>query len=473
MPKSTQHLIICGALAVLVFALILSQTPPAGLTTHGVRVLGLLGFTIILWASEVISSAATSFLVFILIPLLGILPLDQAISTLGSETVWQLIGIYIISSTIVKFRLDRRLAYNLLRLSRGDPSLVSLVFILTTVLFTFLVPAPVGKVALLLPIAAQCFNVLELSPTSNTRRATYFGLGSVSLISGVAILTGCPATLYAAQLIGSEVGQNWTYGYWFLLFFPPIFLISLLTWPLLLIMYPPEKRGPAEKATFMAFLQERIDELGPLSNDEKRLILVLGVMIGLWATGGYLHSLPVTLVCLIAATALFLPGIELTSWEEASSDIGWPIILVFTAGLSLTRGLTQTGAATWLGNQIGIILGGLDSVWAGAAAFVLLNLLRLTFTTPTAYVAAFLPVAFAAAGSLALNPAWLGGLTAIAAHTAVLYPMQSMTLLTAYTESPLTPREVFVTGSAFTLLTIVVTLLTAFFYWPHFGLLLK
>ncbi|HHY92802.1 MAG TPA: hypothetical protein GX511_05625, partial [Firmicutes bacterium] len=436
----------------------------------GVRTLGLLTFTILLWASEAVEPAATSLVVYVLLPVLGILPLNVALATLGTETVWQLIGIYIIAGAIAKWRLDRRLAYSLLFLSAGRPALVSLVFLLCSVLFTFLVPAPVGKVALLLPLAAQSLDVLGLPAGSNTGRATHFALGSISLFAGVGILTGCPASLYAAQLMGSATGAGWTYGRWFLVFFPPVLVTSLLLWPVLLFLYRPESRSNEERGSFIGFLRTQIRLLGPTSPAERKLVLILGLMITLWATGGYLHSLPVTLVCLMAAAALFLPGVELISWPEAVGSISWSIILVFAAGLALTTGLTETGAAAWLGGQLGHLLGGLPPAWAGAAAFFFLILVRLGFTTPTAYVAALLPVAFAAAASLSLSPIWLGALTAIAAHTAFLYPMESMTLMTAYSASSLTPREVLTAGGAATLLAGSITLLAAYLYWPLIGL---
>lgn len=469
-PRLSERSVLMVATGLLGLAVFLSFHPPAGLSQSGVRTLGLMAFAITLWASEAIEPAATSFLLFLLLPLLGILPLATALATLGTETVWQLIGIYVISAAITKFHLDRRLAYRLLFLSRGHPALVSLVFLLCGVLFTFLVPAPVGKVALLLPLVAQSLDVLGLPPASNTGRATYFALGSISLFAGVGILTGCPASLYAAQLIASEAGEVLTYGRWLALFFPPVLLASLLLWPLLLLLYPQERRGKQEKEHFLAFLRAQMKDLGPMSKEEKKLTLILGVMIGLWATGGYLHDLPVTLVCLGAAATLFLPGIELMSWQEAVPAISWSIIMVFAAGLALTKGLTETGAATWLGGLLGRSLGGLTPSWAGVAAFLALILIRLAFTTPTAYVAALLPVAFAAAGSLALNPAWLGALTAVAAHIAFLYPMQSMTLMTAYAASSLTPRDVFLTGVAATLLTTALALISAYYYWPHLGL---
>lgn len=470
MAKSRQLRALVLATAILGASLPMSLSPWAGLTPAGVRALGLLGFTITLWASEAIDAAATSLLVFILLPLLGILPLTQALASLGTETVWQLIGIYIIAGAITKFRLDRRLAFSLLFLSQGHPALLSLVFLLCGVLFTFLVPAPVGKVALLLPLVTQSLDVLGLSPGSNTGRATHFALGSVSLFAGVGILTGCPASLYAAQLIAAETGFTLSYGSWFALFFPPVLLVSLGLWPLLLVLYPPEKREDEEREAFLAFLRGEVKALGPLTKEEKKLALVLALMIFLWASGGYLHNLPVTLVCLLAATLLFLPGIQLFTWQEAVPAISWSIILVFSAGLALTNGLTATGAATWLGRQLGRLLGAFPLGWAGGAAFILLVIIRLFFTTPTAYVAALLPVAFAAAGSLSLNPAWLGALTAVAAHTAFLYPMESMTLMTAYSASSLTPRDVFVAGALATLVTVTVTLAAAYLYWPLLGL---
>jgi di/tricarboxylate transporter len=48
--------------------------------------------------------------------------------------------------------------------------------------------------------------------------------------------------------------------------------------------------------------------------------------------------------------------------------------------------------------------------------------------------------------------------------------MESMTLMTAYSASSLTPRDVFVAGALATLVTVTVTLAAAYLYWPLLGL---
>lgn len=439
------------------------------LDISAIRALGLLSFTIVLWASEALDAAVTSLLVFFFLPLLGILPLTDALATLGTGTVWQLVLIYIMAEAIGQFQLDKRLSYRLLLLAGGNTMMLSGAFIMAAVIFTFFMPVPVGKVALILPLIRESLDALGLDPSSNSNHLIYYAVGSMGLFSSVGILTGCPANLYSSQVMAEELAITWNYGQWLLTYFPGVLATVIAVWVCLLRLLPPEQ--PRQKsAAFRLFLQDKLAELGPLSMQEKKLLCIVGGMIALWATSGVLHSLSVVQVSLVATILLFLPGINLLPFKQAATGISWSVILVFAAGLSLTRGLTNTGAAAWLGGFVSSVLQNLSPTAGAIAIFIFLVLIRTAFTTPTAYIAALLPVVFAAGHNLGLNPVWLGALTTVAAHTAFLYPMQSMTLMTAYSASSLNPRTVFRSGILATCITVAVTLLFAFYYWPRIGL---
>ncbi len=78
-----------------------------------------------------------------------------------------------------------------------------------------------------------------------------------------------------------------------------------------------------------------------------------------------LTLLSVVQVSLVATILLFLPGINLLPFKQAATGISWSVILVFAAGLSLTRGLTNTGAAAWLGHLVSSLFHGLPPTAGG------------------------------------------------------------------------------------------------------------
>jgi sodium-dependent dicarboxylate transporter 2/3/5 len=461
--------ILVIAPAILLAVCLWPHSPYPSLTVDAIRALGLLAFTIILWASEALDAAVTSLMVFLLLPLLGILPMEEAASTLGTETVWQLILIYMMAEAIGQFHLHQRFSYRLLLLSAGNTKLLFAAFVVITTLFTFFMPVPVGKVALIIPLIKEALEALGIGTDSNLNRIIYFAIGSIGLFSGVGILTGCPTNLYSVLLMGQELSASWSYSLWLTAFFPIVIISSAMIWLVLLKTIPPEK-PPQTGTAFKLFIKQKLADLGPLSISEKKLGLIVAIMIVLWATSGTLHSLSVTQACLLAVITLFLPGVKLLSFKQATSGISWSAMLVFAAGLALTRGLTATGAAAWLGGLVSSLFTNLSPTAAGIAVFIFLVTMRAAFTTPTAYAAALLPVVFAAGPNLGLNPIWLGALTTIAAHTAFLYPMQSMTLMTAYSASSLNAKEVFKAGLLTTAVTIPISLLFAYYYWPLIGL---
>ena len=121
-------------------------------------------------------------------------------------------------------------------------------------------------------------------------------------------------------------------------------------------------------------------------------------------------SIPLEVVALGAAVALFLPGMKIITWKEAQSDIDWGGIVLIAAGLSLGMLIFKTGAARWLAMLFFSPIGSLTMPLRIFLAVLIVELLKLFFSSNTVTGVIIIPMVIALAAALDLNPWYLAGL---------------------------------------------------------------
>jgi di/tricarboxylate transporter len=102
-----------GVLAVISYML-LNQQGPEGLSVHGWRAIIVFGLCLILWVTQLLPHSVTSLLGLALLPLLGVLPADQAYSMFGNTAVFFILGAFMLAAGIMKTGLSEHLALALL-----------------------------------------------------------------------------------------------------------------------------------------------------------------------------------------------------------------------------------------------------------------------------------------------------------------------------------------------------------------------
>ena len=130
--------------------------------------------------------------------------------------------------------------------------------------------------------------------------------------------------------------------------------------------------------------------------------------------------------------ALFLPGINLITWKEAQSDIDWGGIVLIAAGLSLGMLVFETGAARWLALLLFSPIGGLAMALRIFLAVLIVEFLKVFFSSNTATGVILIPMVIALAVSLELNPWYLAGPVAIATSLAFILVTSSPTNVIPY-----------------------------------------
>ena len=136
------------------------------------------------------------------------------------------------------------------------------------------------------------------------------------------------------------------------------------------------------------------------------------------------------MVALIGAVTLFLPGIRVIRWSEASQAIGWDILLMIGGVTSIGLASRDTGLATWVVSTIFDGADGLSVLWlvVGISAFTVL----IHFVVPIGPVvnAVMIPPIVALALAIGQPPMLLALPVIFTASCAFLLPLDPVALIT-------------------------------------------
>src|SRR5690554_894045 len=325
---------------------------PEAMGVKGWVAFGLLLFAIVLWATQLIPAPITSLIVVALASILGLLSLEEALGQLGNDIIWLIIAMLIMGVAVQKTLLDKRLAYQLLFLARGNTHLTLLGLIGISFVLTFFIPNAVGRVSVLLPIGIGIINHMERKSGKNYSKAIMLAITYAPYVSTIMVITAASGSIYAVGLFESMLDYHWSYLHWMIVMVPIAVIIIWLLWYMLIRLFPSDVLVIEEGNDY--FNEERA-KLGRISTGEYKLMLLYVLLIVLWVTKE-LHHMPLTLSALIVVIILFLPGVQVIQWKEAMKEVDWGIPFIFTAGFILAEALVTSGFVVWLSSWATVYL---------------------------------------------------------------------------------------------------------------------
>lgn len=370
--------VIVVAAAVTVYWL----PPPVGVSPATMHAAALAVFTVGLWAVGTLPEHIVGLLFFLLAMVLAIAPAPVVFSGFASATLWLVLGGLVMATAVNQTGLAERLAGKLFeRLAHSYARLVVAVVVASVVL-SFLIPATVGRVLLLLPIVMVLAQRVGFAHGSTG----YNGLCLAAIVAtyqcGTAVLPANAPNLVLAGSAEALYGIEIRYAEYLWLQFPVLGLVkSVAIIVFVLWLFPAVARGTpgARSAT-------------PLTPAQKRMALILAAAIALWATD-FLHGIKSGWIALAAAIACLLPRVgvlPVSAFHEVR--LGPYFYVGATLGLGLV--IQESG----LSEGLGTVLHGAVPLAPGAnfSNFVWLSLLATfagLFTTNPAQPAVLAPLA--------------------------------------------------------------------------------
>jgi anion transporter len=371
-----------NAAVVAVAVLVYIAPPPAGVAPEMMHAAALAVFTVGLWAVGTLPEHVVGLLFFMLAMALAVAPAQVVFSGFASATLWLVLGGLIMAEAVNRTGLAQRMASALFdRFVLSYPQLVAAVVVASIVL-SFLVPATVGRVLLLLPIVMALARRVGFEHGS----AGYNGLCLATIVAtyqcGTAVLPANAPNLVLAGSAEALYGVQITYAEYLLVQFPVLgALKSFAIIAFVLWLFPAAARSSPGTG-----------EAPPLTPEQRRMAGILAVALALWATD-FLHGIKSGWIALAAGIACLLPRLgvmPVAAFHEVR--LGPYFYVAATLGLGLV--IQKTGLSDGLGN----LLHGVLPLEAGShfANFMLLSVLTTlagVFTTNPAQPAVLAPLA--------------------------------------------------------------------------------
>lgn len=474
------------ALAVCAMAAVWMLPLPVDLPVQGHRLLGILGFAVVIWMTEGVSYPVSAFAVMTLMAFaLGMAPdpahpeallgtgkaLSMALSGF-STSAWALVaGAMFLSAAMMITGLDRRIALLVMaRIGvRSDRLVIGVIFV--GFLLSFFVPSTTARVSCMVPIVAGIIRAFGLSIGSPFAGVLMMAVAQADSLWNISIKTAAAQNVVAVGFIQQVLGRDISWMEWFLAAAPYAVGLSVVLYFILLRALPPEvKELPGGRDAIRAMLRE----LGPVTLPEKKLLLVSAALLFFWVTEKKLHPFDTTTVTLAGIFLLMLPRWGVMTWQQAVPHINWGTIALFGVGISLGSAILKSGAAVWLARYF-VALTGMESMTPVMIVMVMavfLTVIHLGFASATGLAAAMIPIVIAVLQSVDGPGIHILGMTMILQYTicfGYILPVNAPQNMIAYSTGYVTAGDFLRTGIPMTIAALVLLWIFSLTYWHWLG----
>lgn len=451
--------ILCFCLVLLLVMIVIPG--PKGLNTEGKRALAVFVIAIILWITHALPLSVTGLLIIALIPLLKIMRAEQAFALFGNQAVFFILGAFIIATAMMKSGLSRRMAILILSHFDSSPRFLILGILITCTLMAFIIPEH-AVAALMFPVIGSIAASLDLNPMdSDYGTILFLSMAWGAIIGGVGTLLGGARNPLALAILEERFGMTISFFEWMKAVCPICFVLLGVCYGVILLFF---KMDIDDVSSAGRKLEEELEEIGPMSPLEKKVLLIMILTIGLWIFAS--QTLGLAVISLLSVVILFSFGC--LSWDDVHNYVNWGVILMYGGAVVAAKALEQTGATVWL---VGRFLDvGPQTPFFTLVIFAFLAKFLTEGVSNVACVAIILPVALSLCSTLGIAPVVMVYFVAVSSGLAFILPISSPPNAIAYSSGYYEISKVIKPGLILNLLTLIIFILMAIIYWPIIGL---
>ncbi|MBM3213651.1 DASS family sodium-coupled anion symporter [Candidatus Poribacteria bacterium] len=463
---SVRARLLVRIVAAALFVLLANLPPPAGQDLSSwlpIRhSLAIFVLCLVLWVTSALPLMVTSLLPLVLFPLLGVLPEKQSFGLFGNEVVFFLLGVFILSSAIMRSGLSARIAWRMLGACRGDARLLLALTLLIPALGSFLMSEH-AVAAMFFPIVLEVGNVLNVHSRHQAfGRALFLALAYGCIIGGVATYLGGGRAPLAVGILHETTGDSVSFLRWMVANLPLVVVMLGFAFGALWWMTRddlPDMRPVQE------LLEARSGTLGAMTGREKQIAALMAATIVAWAGfASWLGGLAG--IALLSVVAAFAFG--LLDWSEVEQDVNWGVLLMYGGAIVLGFAMQASGAAAWLSGAF--LTRWHLPPWAFVALISFLSLSLTACMSNSAVVAMLLPVVLNYAADDLSMARLVTASIAVPAGLDFILPMGTPALALAFASGLLTVRQTVGYGTGLAVTAWVVFNLSAHLWLPVVGM---
>jgi L-tartrate/succinate antiporter len=325
--------------------------------------------------------------------------LSWALSGFSNTTVWLIFGAFMFALGYDKTGLGRRIALLLVKaMGRKTLTLGYAVLIADTLLAPFTPSNTARSGGTIYPVIRNLPLLYDSKPNdpSMRRMGSYLMWVAIAAtcVTSSMFLTALAPNLLAVELVKNIAKIDLEWGDWFMAFAPVGILLLALVPLLTYWIYPPEVKQGAEVPAWAA---QELEKMGPLSQREITLAVLVIIALLLWIFGGAIMEATTAAIVVISLMLI----LNVVTWDDITANkAAWNTLAWFATLVALADGLTRVGFVKWFAESVAGQLSGASPTVA-VATLLLINFFgHYLFASGTAHVTAMIPVLLAVASTV-------------------------------------------------------------------------
>jgi divalent anion:Na+ symporter, DASS family len=431
--------------------------PPEGLTTDAWRLFALFATAIVTVVVNALPILTVSALAVAASVLTGLLTPAKAYAGFANGTILLIVLAFLVARAVVKCGLGTRVGYALVSVFGRSTLGLSYSIFLVDCLIAPACPSNTARSGVIYPLAFALAEAGGATPGDERRRR----VGSFLMFSGIVSLSLSSAlwlTAMVANPLGAEISRTFGveigFASWWLAASVPTLVGVAVMPPLLRWLIAPEVDATPDAP---AAARRALSARGPLSRDEKIVLLTFAGMVGLWATASLL-SIDSTAIAFLGLGLLLASG-ALTADDIAKEGNVLATYIWFAVLFTLSSQLNELGFMGFLGQRLAGSMTGLSPAPAGLILVAAYVLLHYVFVSQTAHLLALFGVFLDVGVKLGVPAAPLAFQLLFATnYFAAITPQGSSANLLFAGSGFLSQRDLYRLGAVTTVISMVVYL---------------
>ncbi len=397
------------------------------------------------WMTEAIAVYATALLPLAVFPLVGAATIRQTAVSYGHELIYLFLGGFILALAIERWGLHKRLAFTVLSMVGTRPTRIIAAFmgiaaftsmwVTNTATTIMLLPVAISVIGLMNNDASDTNEEIHSAGSSAFALSLLLGIAYAASIGGIGTIIGTAPNIFIVSFLQTQLEVEISFIRWMMVGVPLVIIfVPLVWWVLARYVYPVSNRSTGKADEMLATLSSG---LGTMSRGEKRTLVIFLFTAFSWVCRPLLNEFSVmgrqplagltdSGIAIIAALSLFVTPVKISGNEflmdwRTAVRLPWGLLILFGGGLSLAAALDATGFSEFIGSRA---MGLSDwPQWLIVMTVTGMMIFLTELTSNTATTATLVPILFAVAIGLGMDPYLLVIPAGIAASCAFMLPV--------------------------------------------------
>lgn len=460
----------------IVLCLIFFFANPFGLESKAKLVLAVAVLMISWWVLDAMPLAAVALVPLVLYPLLNINSIKETSKAYSDSIIYLFLGGFFLGLAIEKWNLHKRIALSIIKFTGTNGNNIILGFILSTGFLSMWL-SNTATTMMMFPIAASVIHVIskhanEGANIKNFSLTLMLAIAYASNFGGIATIIGTPPNVAYVRHLNEHYKHGIDFVKWMLLCMPLAILLLLSLYLVMVKWLYPNRLSHSIDGRL--YIETELKEMGPLSRQEKRVLVVFCSTAFLWITKDIINDvqklfqLDDTIIALIGALSLFVvpsgrikeePDERLLEWSD-TKNMAWGVLLLFGGGIALAKSLEEAKLIESLGQYIAGFA--TSNILVLIFIVTLLSVFLSEIMSNIAQVIVMAPVISAVADALHINPLLLGIPMTLGASCASMLPMGTPPNAIVFASGHIKLNQMLKTGFV---LNIICVILITLFSW--------